>query len=293
MSDNKRLGWAFAMSLVALLGTIAIPVLITWGFSSQLRFVSGASITLPLLAISGVIGLLAVLTMVSVAFSAIGLSKPEYALGLPEGSVRAVIALGLVVIFVTVSIFLFGEIEGDNIISRDIPESLVASLDGETISISCEGIDDTNINVCDVLTRVDKGAASEDFAKQVLTTVSTLVVAVAGFYFGARAVSAARGVAVIAPPIIRNVQPNKAKQGDELSIEILGKNFSSPKIVKLVQDSKEILCEDILSNSTKISCKLKIGEKDPTGQWNLVVVNEDGGKDQLTDAFEITAKSAE
>jgi hypothetical protein len=285
MSNPRNLLAAFFFSFLALAGTIAIPVLISRGFASQ-RSISGAPITLPLLAISGVIGLLATLTVVSVAFSAIGLSKPEYALGLPEGSVRAVIALGLVVIFVIVSIFLFGEIEGD-FFRSSVPQSLLSSLSGDKVSINCY-VDSDNKEVCDVVTRVAKGAASEDFAKQVLTTVSTLVVAVAGFYFGARSVAAAREIKETVSPVIHRVEPPDGKKGDELTLNIFGENFASPEIVRLVMGNKVILCYDILSNPSKIRCQLKIDPSDPDGEWDLIVVNKDGGTGQKDKAFTVT-----
>ena len=45
--------------------------------------------------------------MTALAFSAVKLADPTQALGLPEGSVRAVIALSLIVIFVITVVFLF------------------------------------------------------------------------------------------------------------------------------------------------------------------------------------------
>lgn len=253
-----------------------------------------APVTLPVLAIYGLIGLLAVLTIVSVTFSLIGLSNNKFALGLPEGSVRAVIALGLIVVFVILSIFLFGEIKGSDVISRNVP---ITSLDTENenvVIISCLEKDSTDntddIDICTAVTRIDASQASQDFANQILTTLSTLVVAVASFYFGSRSVSIARGDDVKPEPFIGSIEPNNAKQGLKVSIKILGKNFASPKTVKIVRgahEKDEILCKIIDSNSTEISCELEIDTKAKPGKWNLVVINEDGAKVQLDDAFEV------
>lgn len=290
MSKKKQLGWGLVLSIVVLVGAIAIPVLINYGISysmsrSPRAYITGASITLPLLAISGVVGLLAMLTVVSVAFSAIGLSNEDYALGLPEGSVRAVIAIGLVVIFVIVSIFLFGEIEGDKVISRGIPKDQINSLTGEILSISCEE-DDEGVSVCNVVTKVDKTEASQDFAKQILTTVSTLVVAVAGFYFGTRAVSTAKSVVLPSSPVIRSIKQTEGTKGEKLEVEIFGKNFQLLQVVKFIKDSEEIQGTEVTWSPTKINCKINLADR-PTGKYDLIVINEDGGDDRLADAFEV------
>ena len=49
-------------------------------------------VRLPLIALVGVISLIAILSCVSITFSTIDLSDRKQALGLPEGSIRAVIA---------------------------------------------------------------------------------------------------------------------------------------------------------------------------------------------------------
>ncbi len=69
------------------------------------RYHSEISTQLPLLAITGIMALLASLALVSVTFSLANLSDRNQALGLPEGSVRAVIALSLIVLFAITSIF--------------------------------------------------------------------------------------------------------------------------------------------------------------------------------------------
>ena len=70
----------------------------------------GSEMKLPLLAIGGVILLLLVLAAVSVLFGVFGLSDKTQALALPEGSVRAVLALSLVVLFAILSVFLFNSL---------------------------------------------------------------------------------------------------------------------------------------------------------------------------------------
>ena len=65
--------------------------------------------SLPLLAIGGVVVLIFMLATVSMIFSALGLTNKELAMGLPEGSIRAVIALSLIVLFAILSDFSLSE----------------------------------------------------------------------------------------------------------------------------------------------------------------------------------------
>lgn len=103
-----------------------------------------------LIVISGVAGLIAILTKVSVILNALGLSDQKQALGLPKGSVRALIALTLIITFSIMAFYFYGELGGTH------------------------------------------SEEQSSFAQQTLTTVSTLVEAVAAFYFGAKSVEVAK-----------------------------------------------------------------------------------------------------
>ena len=81
---------------------IGVGIMLTMGL--------GPEITLPVVAITGVVVLLGVLGLVAVGFSMVNLSDRTEALGLPPGSVRGVIALSLVVLFAILSVFLFGSL---------------------------------------------------------------------------------------------------------------------------------------------------------------------------------------
>lgn len=146
-------------------------------------------IVLPMVMIGGVILLLVAFAILAAIFSAVGLSSKDNALGLPEGSVRAVIAVGLILIFAITSVFLFFQMsEPDLSNEMRLTADQYAQLNPEQIYSSIQEGDTYRVK-----TVITKSEASEDFAQQLLSTISTLVVAVAGFYFGAKAVTAARG----------------------------------------------------------------------------------------------------
>jgi len=149
--DFKRLGTPVAAALLSCFLLIMVIISIFYIISPGIYYSrSRPEILLTLIVIAGVVGLLASLAVVTVITNFLDLSNPKEALGLPKGSVRALIALSLIVIFSIMSLYLYGQLAG---------------------------------------------TPSEEqtrFAQQILTTVSTLVVAVAAFYFGTKSVEVAK-----------------------------------------------------------------------------------------------------
>jgi hypothetical protein len=113
------------------------------------------TLALPLLLIAGVVIFLNALAALVVIFVRNGLSNRNYALGLPDGSIRAIIALSLILLFAIMAVFLY---------------------------IGQGGFGTT----------IQPTAAQTDIAKQLVTTLSTLVVAIASFYFGSTTVREAK-----------------------------------------------------------------------------------------------------
>lgn len=150
---------------------------------------------LPALLVASVAGLIIALTVVAVVLSALGLGDRRQALGLPEGSVRALIALSLILIFAIIAIYLF--------------RSLTPYY--------------TKI-VVDNATQYQLVQPSEDqvkFGQQILTTIATLVVAVAGFYFGTRAVQVAQHVPEVASlKILRPTDPATLEKAEKKELFI-------------------------------------------------------------------------
>jgi hypothetical protein len=142
----------FVGLLVFSFSLIGIGILI-WVVVTKL----GTGMGLPLLALSSVLLLLAALLVFTTLIHLIGLSDPKSALGLPEGSVRAFLALALLGLF-----------------------SVMASsvLPGPT----------------------GPGQPPDDFAKQMLTLVGTLMTAVISFYFGSSTPSPPAASSTPSPP---------------------------------------------------------------------------------------------
>jgi hypothetical protein len=114
------------------------------------EFVDDREVRLATAFVFGLAFLLSIIAAIVAAFHAMELTSPTSAFGLPEGSIRAIIALILVLIFVLMSIYLVQAVFLEKTASDE----------------------------------------ARNAATQILATVGTLVAAVAAFYFGSAAVTA-------------------------------------------------------------------------------------------------------
>ncbi len=164
-----------------------------------------------------------------------GVEDAKQALGLPEGSVRALLAFSLVLIFVCLAAFLFGEVnknnqpvEGKSL--TPVTEAQLADLKTNFVVASELAKDQTTGKV-----RYEQVAASdpkappvddlkhplytvtyypkvnkdaEDFAKQIFTTLATVFVSVVSFYFGS-SVTTSRSKPLVMQPKRRSMTPSK------------------------------------------------------------------------------------
>jgi len=282
-STNQGIGFIILVILIMSLG--ALYVFPQVGKSSE--------VALSILLVFGVISFVVALSLVAFIFNLLKLTDKTQALGLPDGSIRSMIALSLILIFMMSSLFLYNQVSrGERQVTyTDISQEQINNFPKEDIlSIRRVSGNETlgNETLFDVVVRVKTSEASEDIAKQIITTMSTLVVAVAGFYFGSKTLPGAG--AKPTTPLIRRIDPltNESKGRDEdCDFNIFGKNLENPKEVKLVRNSNEIKCTDITSNAEKIKCKLKIPKDAKEGKWTLVVINSDNEEDRLEDAFDV------
>lgn len=302
MDSETRNAWASILrSLGRWLLTIAVLAiavgLMVFGPTVLIERSTPPQISLTYVLIGGVIILFSVLAVISLILNALKLSDASQALGLPQGSVRALIALLLVLIFSILSIHLFSLfISGRTEVSEGITQAqldlLASQANGEIIEIDAvEPTEEGGEILYNVVIRSPLDEAAQDLGNQILTTISTLVVSVASFYFGARSVSMAisgSGQAAANLPVINGVSLNTGKSGTPVSFEISGSNFSSPS-VKLVKGRDTI--EAVISSweAGKINCSatLILPAGAVPGVWDVVVKNEDGTEARLS-AFEIT-----
>jgi hypothetical protein len=209
-SAIRGLVWFFVLTFVVfVLGAGAVAG-IAWVLDDYTDV--GNEVVLPILLVYGVLTLLVALAALVGILSHYGLSTEKSALGLPEGSVQAVIALVLVLIFAITAVFLM------------------------TLEIDPED------------------EAKQRLATQILTTAGTLAVAVAGFYFGTRAVEAGNVAAATAVQaaaatpgasvrVVSPASPTTLRNGERLPIEIDTVPPDSPVRSRLTGDEQGVVVQ--------------------------------------------------
>lgn len=186
--SSKNQNWiAISFIAICLTGVLISPVLIG---SDLIAFPRTPELALPLMMVLGIVAMVAVIALLTTIISALGLGNNRFAFGLPEGSVRAVIALGLLMIFVSLSVYLMGEIDKQGFRSTNLNETqltyLQESSPGSIVALNCS---QDEASLCQATILVDRSQESRDLAKQILTSLITLLAAVSSFYFGSRASS--------------------------------------------------------------------------------------------------------
>jgi hypothetical protein len=248
----------------------------------------GPEMTLPILVICGVLVLLVALALTAVVFSSLDLADKTQALGLPEGSIRSVIALSLVMLFAILTVYLYtslaasGKMMSAPGLSSEAKLVLERSLMPGQFLFDQPSADGASFTV---YYRQAANPASEDFAKQLLAIMGTLVTAVSSFYFGSRTASSNQsggGVASGKPtPTIRSVNPSKIVRGTSVKLEITGDGLDLIKEVKAVCNDRQVLATEVLSSTSSLKCTLAMDLDAPVGAWDLIVSDGSGGEAKL------------
>lgn len=191
MDLGKTFGNAFGAGLVL----IALPALaLVFGVE---HFGRHPTVGLALLAIFGIMILFGSMALTASLFSTLQLSNPGEALGLPAGSVRAAIALSLVVLFATLAVMLFQTMaRPDGPVQRleglsDEDKSLLLKQPGVRVvgmqRVACGATDAAAPGCFNLQLQPTPSDDAVDLAKQLLTLIGTLMTSVTSFYFASRA----------------------------------------------------------------------------------------------------------
>jgi hypothetical protein len=159
-----------------------------------------------------------------IIYSVLGVENKDQALGLPEGSVRALLAFSLVLIFVCLATFLFSalnekgctncgktltrvndaqlsDLKANFIVAAEQARDgngnlLYEQVPGPTPGASL--INDLKHPLYSVTYYPKQSTEAADFAKQIFTTLATIFVSVISFYFGSSVTASANKAGVIA-----------------------------------------------------------------------------------------------
>ena len=255
----------------------------------------GPELKLPLVVIFGVVILLMVIGLLVFSFSHLNLASPEQALGLPDGSVRSIIALMLLVLFTIVAIFLYNSVATSGALQS---VKNVSSADLETM----------RKHVTVVVATADPGKettgpftvyfrnsnlAGEDIAKQLIILLGTLVTAVSSFYFGANSVASAheailKASAVTAAPIVTGLTPVSVKRGaGPMPVKIFGANLGRVTNATFVRNGKTLDTTLGSVSDTEIACTVTSKSDSDPGKYDLALFEGIREVARTPQAFEV------
>jgi hypothetical protein len=187
---------------------------------------------LPILAIFGIMILFGALALISTVFARLGLSAQSEALALPPGSIRAAIALALIVLFALISVMLYQSLSRPYVIEHQTyaaKEAFVKEPSNRILAVQPEPCP-AALQPCTpeqrlytIHLRQSPTPEAADLAKQLLILVGTLMTSVTSFYFasrsteavaksvfGAQAAVAAATTAAAPPPAVAPTPPPDA-----------------------------------------------------------------------------------
>jgi uncharacterized membrane protein YhaH (DUF805 family) len=217
--SNNKIGYFVGILLVGILFTVIT------GFGLLIHHLIASSenpdpeLMMGILVVFSIATLMTVLFIIAVGFKSMRIADPSQALGLPEGSIRAMIALVLIMVFIIFGIFLFRKVGTSSETYIGVAASTSdANIPKDKIVLFSQR-EDKKYDVWVVEPVTEEG---KRLAQQLLTTVGTLVVAIASFYFGTTMVKKEREGTLAAQtetegsnPVIKDITPKEGQRGQD------------------------------------------------------------------------------
>ncbi len=234
-----------------------------------------SSYSLPMLALLGVVTMLGTLLIFTALLNLIGLSDQTQALGLPEGSVRALLALALLGLFAVLASSVLGkpELRTFSQLSSDDVVALIRNNPEARDLVQVAGPEGK------YTVHFYSPLRQDESSKQILTLVGTLMTAVIAFYFGTASMRAPNDISR-APPELSGVEPEtKLPTTDPVTLKLQGNNLNSIRVVRLTEASKavELEAHTVLSNPSRVTCTFAAHPALATdGTWDVTVVDDIG-----------------
>jgi len=283
-----------------------VLVVLTFGWAGTYVYwkQESSEVALPIVIIAGVTVLLLVLGLLTFVFSVLKLSNKDEALALPSGSVRAVIALMLLVIFAIVAIFLYsdvstsGKLQKIEHVTSTQEIELRKQLDIVVVVPEMKANPDSKVEEKTGSSTVwYRGAsrAAEDLAKQLIVLLGTLVTAVSSFYFGSSSIAAVtKSPKNIGGPNAKAVNPGNLKPDTaEQSLKITGTNLDHVVSVKLTSGKESIVADGVAASDTSVDCTVTTKADTEFGPWTVVVSDNANNDSRIPDGVTVGTKPAQ
>lgn len=246
------------------------------------------------LALSSVLLLLGTLLIFGMAVNAAGLSDKTQALGLPEGSVRAILALALVGLFAIMASSVLQGTESHQ--RKDLTLAEVNEMKArfpDALSFDVKPQPQPGTPGGPYTLTFDTPKKIDEFAKQVLTVIGTLMTAVVAFYFGSAASRAPADVSRASPVLttVINATREPLKHGERLTLDVTGSSLNSVRQLRLSKPGLELEAEGVLSNATNLTGSFAANEAFETpGKWTVSVVDDIGRSASKPDGLTVVQK---
>ena len=243
---------------------------------------SGVPSSLGFAAISGVALLSVTLVGIIILSRAIGVADATQALGLPAGSIRALLAFALAIVFVASASWTLGGLfdpMGPLVAKTSLPAD---QLDGflkpyqsdQYIVFKAEGDDkDNKVSARVYLRREAPQKDVVDIAKQIVTISATVLVTIVGFYFGSKSSSdATKSAGANLESMRQSLAADQGESGDGTAAE------------PATSDGIRKAANTVTALATATAAKLQALGASPLDDLKTAVAQGNGG-DQLKEAL--------
>lgn len=284
--------------------------------------------------IAGLVALLIVITIVATIFSLLGLADKDQAMALPEGSIRAVIALALLLLFAILTVFLYGSLQsppsgsltfqsraealafvGAHMALPNLkmeqakgtgpaatPPTADKATDAANLKNSAPGAGSASAELYTVSWGAN--ASADDFAKQLLTLLGTLVTSVVSFYFGAK--TATSSAAATADQTAKTSNAAQAAMGAKPAmtlasittpsysgapdtLTILGNNLNAVVHARIERSGAAVQIDSVKSNATQVTGQITVdAAMKGRAAWDVVVDDGGGNSARLAGVLTLT-----
>ncbi len=201
---------------------------------------------LPMLLLAAIVVFIGAIAVLVNVYRSVGLNDKRHALGLPEGSVRAIIALILIFFFFVVITFIyFSIVRGEpNRTLRGLTPAQFAQISISDLISSTPVPATGTATSYNAVVRGSVSPTAQDIGKNVISILGTLIAAVTAFYFGSKsATSAAVAGAQIraggpTPPLpqVTRASPNEGPSAGGTLVTLTGSGLQGATAVHFGAD---------------------------------------------------------
>jgi hypothetical protein len=227
--------------------------------------------------------LLAFLSLLALIYYSLNLTDVTQSLGLPQGSVRALIALLLLTTFVSLSLYLYQTMARGNETTLTIPQTAFANF-AEQLAIQEIPFTITDITAAQgdneatytIRQSIPLNDGAGDMARQLLTILGTLVGTISGFYFGTRSLETAGRIlgnqGTEEDIGIHAISPDRVGAGQSAQLTVTGRGFDAGATLELSGPSPvpQVSNINVLSKTT-IQCDVAVPTGHPGGNYDLII----------------------